>query len=80
MRARNLRQKKTDRVRAASESRSGAIEREIRRLVIERQELRAAGASATELERNRVEIARLQRELAWALVDVYLPQAQESAA
>ncbi len=77
MRARNLRQKKTS---VAVESRRDAIEREIRRLVIERQELRGAEASAAELERNRLEIARLQRELARALVAAYLPEAQESAA
>ena len=80
MSARNLRQKKTTRAPAGSESRSAVIEREIRRLVIERQELRAAGASAAELEQNRLEIAGLQRELARALVATYLPQAQESAA
>jgi hypothetical protein len=80
MRARNLRQKRPAPAHAGSESRSDVIEREIRRLVIERQELRGAGASAAELERNRLEIARLQRELARALVAVYLPQAQESAA
>jgi hypothetical protein len=80
MRARNLRQKKTTRSPTGSESRSDVIEREIRRLVIERQELRAAGASAAELERNRLEIAGLQREFAWALVAAYLPHAQESAA
>jgi hypothetical protein len=56
------------------------IQREIRRLVVERQELRVAEASEAALERNRLEIARLQRELARVLVEVYLPQRGASAA
>jgi hypothetical protein len=38
------------------------------RLVAERQELRAAAAGAAALERNRLEIARLQQLLSAALI------------
>jgi hypothetical protein len=38
------------------------------RLVAERQALRAAAADATALERNRLEIARLQQRLSAALI------------
>jgi hypothetical protein len=41
-------------------------------LGIERQRLRLAGASPAALERNRLEIARLQWELSYALIDRYL--------
>jgi hypothetical protein len=53
----------------------------IAQLVAERQELRARGASEGSLERNRLQIARAQWELAHALIDLHLPQpAVESAA
>jgi hypothetical protein len=46
----------------------------IGQLVAERQELRARGASEASLERNRIQIARAQWELAHALIDRYLPE------
>jgi len=46
----------------------------IGRLVAQRQELRARGASEAALERNRMQIARAQWELAHALIDRYLPE------
>jgi hypothetical protein len=46
----------------------------IGRLVAERQQLRAGGASETSLERNRLQIARAQWELAHALIDRHLPE------
>jgi hypothetical protein len=46
----------------------------IGQLVAERQELRARGASERSLERNRLQIARAQWELAHALIDRYLPE------
>jgi hypothetical protein len=49
-------------------------------LVAERQELRRDHASPPMLERNRLEIARAQWELAHALIDRYLPDAASSAA
>jgi hypothetical protein len=42
-------------------------------LVVERQQLRGANAGAVELERNRLEIAGAQWELAHALIDRHLP-------
>jgi hypothetical protein len=50
-------------------------------LASQRQELRAAGAPADALERNRVEIARAQWQLSYALVERHVaPRAQRSAA
>ena len=46
---------------------------EIRGLVYERQTLRTVGAGADELERNRVELVRIQQELVQALIRRHLP-------
>jgi hypothetical protein len=43
-------------------------------LVTERQELRAAGSPAAAIERNRVQLARAQWELAHALIDEHLTE------
>jgi hypothetical protein len=43
-------------------------------LVEERQDLRGCGASEAALERNRLQIARAQWELGYALIDRHLPQ------
>lgn len=48
-----------------------ALQTEISVLCAERQTLRAAGAGEDELERNRLEIARLQWELSHALIGRY---------
>jgi hypothetical protein len=45
----------------------------ISELVARRQELRREDASIAAIERNRLEIARLQWDLAHALIDRYLP-------
>jgi multidrug resistance efflux pump len=42
-------------------------------LVAERQDLRTRSASATALERNRLQIARAQWELSQLLIERYLP-------
>jgi hypothetical protein len=47
------------------------LQAEISVLCSERQGLRAAGAAEGELERNRLEIARLQWELSHALIGRY---------
>jgi hypothetical protein len=53
---------------------------QIGRLVAERQRLRATGASVEALERNRLQIARSQWELAHALIDRHLPEPAQTAA
>jgi hypothetical protein len=45
---------------------------EIGHIVAERQELRAAGASASELEQNRRLLARAQAELSQLLIERHL--------
>jgi hypothetical protein len=52
----------------------------IAQLVAQRQELRGRGAGEAALERNRVQIARAQWELAHALIDRYLPEAPAQSA
>ena len=59
---------------------SEGLQREIGRLVVERQDLRSRGASAADLERNRLDIAERQRLLAYALIERYLPKTERSAA
>jgi hypothetical protein len=49
-------------------------------LTTERQTLRTNGASKRALERNRVQIARAQWELSYALIERYLAQPAEQAA
>jgi len=44
-------------------------------LVLERQQLRSDGATAAELERNRLAIVNCQWELSRALIAQYLPPA-----
>jgi hypothetical protein len=44
-------------------------------LIAERQDLREAGSSAAAIERNRVQLARAQWELAHALIDEHLSDA-----
>jgi hypothetical protein len=50
-------------------------------LALERQSLRARGAGWAALERNRVQIARLQWKLSYALIERYLarPAARSAA-
>ena len=50
-----------------------SLTEEIRGLVYERQTMRAVGAGAVELERNRVELVQRQQELVDALIRRYLP-------
>ena len=49
-------------------------------LTTERQALRTNSATETALERNRVQIARAQWELSYALIERYLPSSAEQAA
>jgi hypothetical protein len=43
-------------------------------LVVERQQLRAAGSPTAAIERNRIQLARAQWELAHALIDEHLAE------
>ncbi len=56
------------------------LEDDLRTVVAERQTLREQGASPTELETNRLELVRLQWQLAYALIDRRLPEHQDEAA
>jgi hypothetical protein len=51
------------------------LQAELGLLTSERQHLRSHGSDDAELERNRLEIARLQWELSHALIGRYLRQA-----
>jgi hypothetical protein len=53
---------------------------EISVLVAERQQLRARGASALRLERNRRKIARAQWKLSYALIRQFRPEVESKAA
>ena len=52
-----------------------ALATRIAELVSERQALREAGSPAAAIERNRVQLARAQWELAHALIDEHLTDA-----
>ena len=56
-----------------------SLSEEIRGLVYARQTLRSVGASSEELERNRVELVRVQQELVLALIQRYLPADRHAA-
>ncbi len=49
---------------------------EISRIVVERQDLRAAGAAAGELEENRRRLAAAQNGLSRLLIERHLPAAR----
>jgi hypothetical protein len=59
---------------AKTDPRIETLEREIAVLVEHRQELRASGAEAGELESNRRNIVARQHELSEALISIYAPQ------
>ena len=59
---------------ANTDPRIETLEREIATLVAQRQTLRATGAEARELERNRREIVARQHELSETLISIYAPQ------
>jgi hypothetical protein len=50
------------------------LQRELSALVALRQELRTRGEGDEALEQNRLDIARCQWQLSYALIERYLPQ------
>ena len=46
----------------------------LRWLVLERQSLRERGATADDLERNRLEIVRCQWQLSYAAIELHCPR------
>jgi hypothetical protein len=56
------------------------IHEEVRKLVEQRHAMRDRGAESAELEWNRLELARRQRELSHALIDRHLRHAMRDAA
>ncbi len=66
----------TDSTKTTVESLTERIEA----LVGERQTLRAAAADGDRLEQNRLEIARLQRQLSQALIARHRPAIEQNAA
>jgi hypothetical protein len=57
-----------------------SLTQRVSELVVRRQELRREDASVAAIERNRIDIARAQWDLAHALIDRYLPSPSRSAA
>lgn len=71
--ATSLRPRSPKRFRRVSAPRSvEELQSRLGRLTAERQRLRLEGATAASLERNRIDIARLQWELSYSLIDRYL--------
>jgi hypothetical protein len=64
--------------RASAPTVESLIER-LRRLALEREELRATDAGSLILERNRVAIAGAQWDLSYALIERYLPNPAAAA-
>jgi hypothetical protein len=66
--------------RRRAEASVEALTLRVAELVFERQQLRERGANNTELEKNRLQLARAQWELGHALIDRHLPPATQSVA
>ena len=64
--------------RAADPRAAETLLAEISMLVAERQRLRGRAATANRLERNRIQIARAQWELSYALIQRFFPESRQA--
>jgi hypothetical protein len=55
-----------------------SLSEQIGRIVVERQDLRAAGADAEALEENRRRLAAAQARMSQLLIERYLPEAKSA--
>jgi len=58
----------------------GQLNQKLRWLVLERQALRERGAAMDELERNRLDLVRVQWKLSHALIELNRPRGLDHAA
>jgi len=58
----------------------GQLNQRLRWLVLERQALRERGAAMDELERNRLDLVRVQWKLSHALIELDRPRGLDHAA
>jgi hypothetical protein len=56
------------------------LNQKLRRLVLARQALRDHGAAADQIERNRLEIVRVQWKLSYAFIELHRPDGLGQAA
>jgi GAF domain-containing protein len=67
-------------VREALHMNAEQLNQKLRWLVLERQALRGLGAATDELERNRLEIVRVQWKLSYAFTENHRPHGLPEAA
>ena len=67
-------------VREASHMNAVQLNQRLRLLVLERKALRERGAATDELERNRLEIVRVQWKLSNAFIELHRPDGLRAAA
>ena len=68
------------RVREPIDMIADQLNKKLRQLVLERRALRERGAATDELERNRLEIVRVQWKLSYAFIELHRPDGLRAAA
>jgi hypothetical protein len=68
------------RVREPIDMIADQLNKKLRQLVLKRQTLRERGAATDELERNRLEIVRVQWKLSYAFIELHRPDGLRAAA